>query len=249
MRHPSLSIEPARQALEKRRQGEPWSASPYIQWTGTGNPFEERIAAGLYEQLMSLRREFPRDALPRNMGMRFEALAAPLVHSQLGLDPSTATSREFWLWLTFGSPDGGCADIVDWRFGSHHDIGPENYGIVSRGQLREGLFARLWLRGEIGYDPDSQDPYSLARRGDMDIWRSHVIREEYGRVRPLAAALIRYQCPDEAPDSRRLTNKVLRELAKRLRILDATIAYETLGSDELARIIDENAKSIMSSSD
>lgn len=249
MRHPSLSVEPARQGLEKRRRGEPWSASPYVQWTGVGHSFEERLAADLLEELSNLSRDFPDDALPRNMGMTFEALAAPLVHSRLRLDAATATSREFWLWLSFAACDGRYADIVDWRFGGRLDIGPENYGIVSRGQLREGLFARLWLRGDIGYDASSEDPYSLARRGDMDIWRSHVMREEYGRFRPLAAALIRYQYPDASPESRRLTNKSLRELAKRIRMLDATIAYETLEPDQLARIIEENANSIVSSAD
>jgi hypothetical protein len=247
--HPIVSLETARQALEKHRNGEPWSAAPYIQWIGAGPKFDVERPKSLRDKLEGLRSEFPPDALPRNQAKDFEAHAAPLVHAELDLDPTVAASREFWLWLNFAAADGSFLRIVDWRFGSQTSIGMENYGVVNKAGVWEGLFARLWWRGNLGFEPEGEDPYDIARRGDLDIWRSHIIRQEYGRCRELAVGLIRYQYPDDDPDSRRLTNDVLRELVKRLRMLDATTAYETLSSEQMLAVIQTNVERIRTAVD
>jgi hypothetical protein len=175
-------------------------------------------------------------------GGLFEAPASEIVHSVLGLTPQAASSREFWLWLTFAGSGGALASMVDWRFGSKESIDPVNYGITTRASVWEGLFARLWWRGHVGFDESAEDKYDLAKRGDVDLWRSHIIRQDYGRCRNLARALVRYQYAQSDPSIRTLTNKQLRELAKSLRIVDASVSFESLDQDALSDIIRENAE-------
>jgi hypothetical protein len=94
------------------------------------------------------------------------------------------------------------------------------------------------------YDPAGPDPYDLAKRGDVDIWRSHIIRPEYARCPVVRRELIRFQYPD-ATGKRTLKNVHLRELVKLIRIGEASIAYELLDEKEVASIIAGLAKKVV----
>lgn len=242
MMFPTIPVDAARQALEKRKAQEPWSGTAYVRWIGEGDKFAEAQVNVLHQKLQGLRSELALEPLPGSRARDFESPACTLVHSGLILAPHVAASREFWLWVTFVAAGGQLADLVDWRFGSQ-DSDFANFGVTSRSGVWEGLFARLWLRGNIGFEIGSKDPYRVARKGDIDTWRSHIIRQEYGRCRAVARALINYQFHD---DGARNTLKVdeLRELAKRLRIIDASMSYELLGEDMLKDLIAENVARI-----
>jgi hypothetical protein len=245
---PTLSIEAARQAQVKRQAGEPWSGTPFVRWVGEGSKFPESRADVLLDKLSELRASLAAEPLPTNKGKEFEGPASALVHKELQICPRTAGNREFWLWLTFVAADGAYADIVDWRFGTQESIDPVNFGIARRSAMWEGLFARLWLRGNIGFDAASQDPYRIAKKGDIDIWRSHIIRTEYGRCKPVAHALLNYQYPDGTSE-KPLSVKELRELAKKLRIADASISYELLDGGAIKEIIEDNVERIRASAE
>jgi hypothetical protein len=84
------------------------------------------------------------------------------------ITPYVATDARFWLWLTFAAAGGGFKDLVNNRFSGGSAA---NYGFDN---LPECLFFRLWWRG---YKMPEED-YNLAKRGDIDLWRSHLIRVE-----------------------------------------------------------------------
>jgi hypothetical protein len=246
--YPTLPIEAAREALSKRAIGEPWSGTSLVKWVGDGPKFDETKATELLEKLKELREQLALEPLPANKGKDFEGPASALVHETLGLCSRAAGSRDFWLWLTFVAAEGAFADLVDWRFGSQETIDPVNYGIGRRSVIWEGLFARLWLRGNIGHDSASSDPYRIAKKGDIDIWRSHIIRQEYGRCKSVAHALINYQYPD-GKSGKPLRVKQLRDLAKRLRIVDASVSYELLPSGKIKDLIETNVERIRATED
>ena len=244
MRIPTITLEVASEALEKRRDEQPWNGSSFVRWVGEGQDFAEKKASNLLSEIEAVKNLIDKDPLPTNRGKDFEAPASAVTHRILELQPDVATNREFWLWLSFVAVDGRFADIIDWRFGAKPPIERVNYGLGRKSEIWEGLFARLWLRGRIGFDVNSQDPYDIAKRGGIDIWRSHVIRQEYGRCPSVARALVRYQHPDQDPNSRTLTVKELRELAKRLRIVDASVSYEVLAEHQINEIIEKNVEII-----
>ena len=212
-------------------------------FAGTGTPLSSSSVKTLASSLMKIQGSFAPDALPLAQARHFEAAACEVVHRELPLPPSVASDPGFWRWITFGACDDELCRLVDWRFGSQRSIADVNYGIASRANIWEGLYARLWLRGHLGHSSSGGDPYDVARRGDMDIWRSHILRQEFGRCRKLARALVCYQYPAGRAASRRGRLRVqhLRDLAKRLRILHASVSFEILDYDAVYAIVENQA--------
>ena len=237
MGFPALSIDVARTLVEKRQKGEDWYDPRLERVVDSPFDFDRSTVDGLADDLGALRERFGGKALPKNKGKDFEAEACPIVHHRLRLSPDCASSTEFWAWLTLHAADGLFADLVDWRFGGYQTIKPRNYGIARPAEIFEGLFARLWFRGEMAYEPKANDPYTLAKRGDIDIWRSHLFRQEFGRCYAVQRALLRYQYPDSNPTKKTLSNGEIRKLVKRLRIANATLSYELLDVETVTEVI------------
>jgi hypothetical protein len=101
------------------------------------------------------------------------------------------------------------------------------------------------LRGDIGRDQNRSDPYELVFRGDQDLWRSHIFRQQFAQVRSIARALLLFQYPDEHPEKARASTKVIREMVKEIRRRQATIAYELLGDDAARELIEDVHASIL----
>lgn len=237
MGFPTLSIDAARALVEKKQKGEAWYDSRLERVADSSFEFDRDSVDKLADDLGALRERFGGKALAKTKGKLFEADACPIVHQNLRLSPDCASSPEFWAWLTLLAADGIFADIVDWRFGGYETIKPRNYGIARPSEIFEGLFARLWFRGEIAFEPKSKDPYTLARRGDIDIWRSHLFRQEFGRCHAVQRALLRYQYPDATPTKKTLSTGEIRKLVKRLRIANATLSYELLDVEAVTEVI------------
>lgn len=229
--------------FEKHARNEPWKPDGAAHEVQSEETFDTDRAENLYSKLHDLRQTFPIDALPRNRAKDFEAGACGIVHRELRLSPAVAGCAEFWSWLNFCAVGGAFVNLVKWRFGTEDSDEPRNYGVTNAASVFEGLLARLWLRGEVGYDPTASDPYELSKRGDIDIWRSHLIRQEYGRCPTVRRALIRFQYPD-ASGRKTLSNDQLRELVKLIRIGEASTAYELLDETEVAEIIKELAEEV-----
>ena len=239
-----LEYERALACFERHTRNETYESAMAPHEIESAEVFDANRAETLYRKLDDLRQTFPLDALPRNRAKDFEAGACGIVHRELNLGPEAAGSPEFWSWLTFCAVGGAFANLVRWRFGTEEGHDPRNYGVTSRANTFEGLLARLWFRGEMVYDPAGPDPYDLAKRGDVDIWRSHIIRPEYARCPVVRRELIRFQYPD-ATGKRTLKNVHLRELVKLIRIGEASIAYELLDEKEVASIIAGLAKKVV----
>ncbi|TBF31492.1 hypothetical protein [Rhizobium ruizarguesonis] len=164
----------------------------------------------------------------KNAGSEFETPAAPVVHRLLPEHPALA-DPEFWIWLavSFGQ------DLVQWRYGS---IGNHsNFGIGGSG---ENLFYRLWLRGEIGHTPGSEDKYRLARYGDIDFWRSHIFRQSYGDARIFARAFLEFQFPVKRNGKPRLKQAEVRVLAKHLKRARSNLLFEVMSPERATRFLE-----------
>ena len=245
MKYPTLSRADCRALLHQHREGNQWDASSFVESVGSGTPLDGAAVAKLVKALAELRTSFATTALPTSQGKAFEAQACEIVHRQLRLEVGVASNSAFWRWVTFGAGDGELCGLVDWRFGTQSSIADVNYGIASRASIWEGLFARLWWRGYLGYSEELEDRYSIARRGDMDIWRSHILRQEFGRCRNVARALVCFQYPEGHTGRRgRLRVQHLRALAKRLRILHASMAFELLSYEDAFQTIERQARGI-----
>lgn len=240
MRYPTISIAEGRRALDALRHGVAYT--PEAVWVGEGSKdFDLDLVDDVVMELQSLRKDLgePVRGDPRYFS-RFEGLAARAVHETLELPPAVAVDHEFWIWFVLGGQHDYLAKLVTWR----HGVGEEafgaldvNYGLTTN--LEAGLYSRMWLRADLVYDDSRNDPYELAERGDQDLWRSHILRTEYGQVPNVARALLLFQYPDSSPYTPTVKTKVMREMAKELRRRQAASAYELLDFTEAQDLVQE----------
>jgi hypothetical protein len=171
---------------------------------------------GLHDDLktLTLRLGSPKSNEAR---AEFEAEGCVLIHRALReLPDDLLEDAEFWMWLTIFQ----CRDIVEWRMGADAKFG--NFGL--EGKL-EGLICRMFMRASIVHSESDQDPYSLARIGTQDFWRSFMIRRNYASVKSMARAFAR------VVNERRegaLSDQDVRKLGPKITQLNSTYAYELL---------------------
>ncbi len=236
MRYPYLDQNSAREIITKRRAGEDMSPEDYIKFRGEGPDFFRATIKDLRLKLEELREKYP------GKGRKFEAEACVSIQQFISGDILMFGDLDFWVYLAVIE----LTDFVEWRYVSekvtHASL--TNYGIGNR---VENFIFRLWIRAEIAYRSElKEDKYALARKGDIDLWRSHILRQRYGNCRTLACALISYQYPHDDKKSR-VSVKVLRELAKRLKRLYANLEYAFLNDEQAMRLIEREASIAMSS--
>lgn len=189
-----------------------------------------KIARSLVERVDQLLEKRGTDEIPSND--RFEAEAAVIMFDELGLsDP--VSDPEFWIWMAV--EPGAC--LISKRYpGTEANLIPNRTNFASP-NARETYFYRLWARGHLGYDAAAKDPYALARSGDIDFWRSHILRQSLTEAGSLRHALIRFQYPHGAASSPNLSTPKIRKLIKRLKRTAANINVEMLNHEQAEHLI------------
>ena len=226
--YPTLPVEAARRAFDAHvaeQAVEPIVQEATVQVSGA--EFDEARSVDLSNVLWELAHGFDKP------GHAFERQTASLVHLRLGLHSIVAGDAGFWRWLTF-SVDGELAQLVDWRYpGQETGHAREQY--FGFGQMKEGMYAYLWLCAQAVFDPTLEDPYELSRRGDVDIWQSHIVRIDFGSVPQLARAFIRFVFPEE--EEQFLRREQYRQLAREVTRRNASMAFELLDDSESLELI------------
>lgn len=126
----------------------------------------------------------------KNIGGMIDAeIVAPLHQalSDAGLEAYQLCNLGFWRWFSNVACDGEFWRFIDWRYDS--DI-QQNWGITSPSSMIEVYFYRAWLRGHKMHEPNETDPYYYARLGSSDVWRSHILRQEFGRDKEFVKAFL-----------------------------------------------------------
>lgn len=226
--YPTLSVEAARRVFNAYSAED--AIEPIVQENTAqlnGPEFDEAQSVDLSNILWELAHSSEKP------GYAFEREAASLVHERLGLHPIVAGDAGFWRWLTF-SADGELAELVDWRYPSQ-DAGHARDQYFGFGQMKEGMYAYLWLCAQAVFDTTLEDPYELSRRGDVDIWQSHIVRIDFGSVPQLARAFIRFVFPDK--ETQFLRREQYRQLAKEITRRNASMAFELLNDSESLELI------------
>tara|TARA_B100000795_G_scaffold264421_1_gene244885 strand:+ start:74 stop:826 length:753 start_codon:yes stop_codon:yes gene_type:complete len=113
-----------------------------------------------------------------------DAEVPELIHrklSEIGVDD--LCDLGFWRWLSIVAGEGQLWNFIDWRFSVKNKdkakISAENWCVSSTG-LVEPYFPRAWLRAHRVFDPNERDPYKYSRIGGVDVWRSHILRQDFG---------------------------------------------------------------------
>jgi len=222
MSHPSLPALNASEAFDAIQSGEEASIEPAIVQKQSPD-WEPKIELeDLVAELTQLHSEY---GLLANAA--FESRACVMLHSNLALTAEAAADPGFWRWISLGP----LLPVIELR---HDLLRPEHVGL---GSPWDALMSRLWFRADLSVDPDNDHPYALSELGDLDFWRSHVLRADYSACRQLLRALVRFQFQTESNGRPRIkpsgsSDSGMRALAKRIKLRHAVVAFELLNEED-----------------
>lgn len=97
------------------------------------------------------------------------------------------TNLGFWRWLSLVACNGKFASFIKWRFPDGNQV---NWGITSEAQLIEVYLFRAYLRAHKMNESKSANPYEYAVKGTSDVWRSHILRQEFGQDKEFVKAFL-----------------------------------------------------------
>lgn len=161
----------------------------YVDSDGGLEVFSDVELDWLWRALSKIMESFGEEK-PIGVGGHIDSLVIEPVYTTLqeyGITPYQLSHIGFWQWFSNIAYSGRFWKFIKWRFGSSKQI---NWGICNPSLMIEVYFYRAWLRGHKMYDKDLPDPFHYARLGGSDIWRSHVLRQDFGRDKEFVKALL-----------------------------------------------------------
>ena len=175
----SLSNDAARRIIRGSRQNKqkPKVLTSDLEAIGDGSEgWEAELAEDVLQRLTSLKEDLLTENRSIANDQAFDRAACRIIHEGLRLPLSLVAEDGFWRWLSVDK----FSEIIEARHNRTSELaGLGNFGIdasADRGRLKI-----LWLRTDIVYDTDADDPYHLADRlSPTDFWESGIIRHYYG---------------------------------------------------------------------
>lgn len=185
MRVPSISYEQASTAWNAMEANGNYDASKlqidYIPSPDDTLTFSELDLQDLADALKDIRSAHDAEAVSRSGGGAVDSQVIEPLHQCLasaGLTTFQLSHLGFWRWMSNVAMEGEFWHFIKWRFGGDKQI---NWGITNSSANAEVYFCRQWLRAHKMYDESLDDPYHYAKLGGSEIWRSHILRQDFGR--------------------------------------------------------------------
>lgn len=252
MRYRVLSkegIEAVRSALDQRKKVP--SLAGYEVLKGVGDPLDDAVLDALASRIRAVQAKLAEEGeAPEELDRRcFE-----VVHSTLPSDERLMLGdMAFWTRLAITK----LYDVIYERFpGRKGRINLDNFGLGSR---KECWPYKLWVRGELSFDPKAEDPYALGRVGGVDIWTSHVHRQNFMSIQQIFRQVFAFQYPrnlkgrpflfegEEDPKKRGVPG--FRTLIRRLSENWASVEYSCLDHAEAEALVRIHSKGLCRADD
>jgi hypothetical protein len=178
-------LEAARAALNLRKKVPDLSA--YEVFKGAGDTFEEARLDALATRVRTFQAQVSKEREPPE---ELDRRCFEIVHSSLPSDEQLMLG-DMAFWTRFAITK--LFDVIYARFpGRLGRINLDNFGLGSR---KECWPYKLWVRGELSFNEAAKDPYAMGRLGGVDIWTSHVHRQNFMSIRPIFQEVFAFQYP------------------------------------------------------
>jgi hypothetical protein len=236
-------IDIARDALSARKKVPDLSA--YLSIVGSGDSFDEAILEKIAGRIRKVQVDLERAKEPPE---ELDRRCFDFLHETLPKDELLLGDMEFWTRFAITK----LADVIYARFpGRKGRINLDNFGLGSR---KECWPYKLWVRGEISFEERRTDKYALGRFGGVDIWTSHVHRQNFMSIRSIFRGIFAFQYPKELKgkpllfegeeDPKKNGVPGFRTLIKRLRENWASVEYVCLTDHEVAALVRIHSKGL-----
>lgn len=175
-----------------------------------------------------------------------------IVHEVMQDFPDVAGDMAFWTRFAIVE----LAPIIYKRFppkrtkkNPNGKMNLDNFGIGARGECWP---YKLWVRGELSFDKtNAKDPYALGRLGSVDLWTSHVHRQNLMSIRHMFRSVMTFQYPKHLKGKPLLIEGEepegkfgLRTLMKRLRENWASVEFSYLSEIEAVALVKIHGKGL-----
>ena len=128
------------------------------------------------------------DVSKANGGAIDAAIVEPIHRTLFPLATAFQLSQlGFWRWLSNVAYSGRFWNFINWRLDSTNQV---NWGVTSQAKIVEVYFYRAWIRGHKMHESGRDDPYYYAKKGASDVWRSHILRTDFGRDKEAVKAFL-----------------------------------------------------------
>jgi hypothetical protein len=205
---------------------------------GAGDQFDESSLKTIAAKIRRIQAEGAKVGKPPE---EIDARCFDLLHESLPRDELLLADMGFWARFAIVE----LADVINARFpGRKGKTNLDNFGLGSR---KECWPYKLWVRGELAFDEKAKDKYALGRFGGVDVWTSHVHRQNFMSIRPMFRSVLEFQYPSDLKgrpllyegeeDPKKGGVQGFRTLIKRLRENWASVEYTCLSQSEAAGLV------------
>jgi hypothetical protein len=197
--------------------------------------FSDLDLMALTEELENIKFRFKGKNLKQHGGYIDAAIVEPLHRTLYDAEISAKQLSQlgFWRWMSNIACDNYFWHFIKWRYQSNIQ---QNWGITSLASIIEVYFYRAWLRGHKMFEPNSVDPYYYAKKGSSDVWRSHILRQEFGKDKNFVKAFLD-TIYDESGTTKVGTQELRTELIPALRVWSSNATYSHLTYKENFELI------------
>lgn len=238
-------VDAVREALSERKT--PPDLSKYEAMVGSGDLFQESVLATAAAAIRKAQTGIKKAKLPAE---ELDRICFDIIHQAIPRDEAMIADMDFWSRFAIKE----LSDVIYARFpGRRGKFNLDNFGLGSR---KECWPYKLWVRGELAFDENTRgkDKYIFGRVGGVEIWTSHVHRQNFMSVRPVFRSVFEFQYPtkmkgkpllfegEENPKKGGVPG--FRTLIKRLRENWASVEYVCLSENEAADLVKYHSKGL-----
>ena len=146
---------------------------------------------------------------------------------------------------------GSLALVINHKVQSNNQLafGPTRDQLAAGNNFGVGSFDRnypwyLWTRVKVS-KVEGDEPYRLTRTADVDYWKSHICAVAIGSSKFMPKEMTRWyvDLPSSFTGVQKI--KLVRALAREMTKLQATMAFECLSNDDIAKIVDEVGQTVI----
>ncbi len=246
MRLPTITNDTATavwNAMNESGEFDPSSVSVEYRGDDAEEPLNNMDVEDLMDALDAVRAKYAgkfANGQPRALGGQVDVDLIEPVHAICSkfADVDQLSNLGFWRWMSNVAMGGYFWNFIAWRYEKKEQV---NWGITSPRNAVEVLLYRSWLRGHKMFDQNLDDPYEYAKRGTSDVWRSHILRQDFGKDANFVRAFLD-SCWDRQGNRILSDTKIRQQLIPALRSWNSNATYSHLTYKECMSLIEERAE-------
>jgi len=177
---------------------------------------------------------------PNLFNSNFDAKASKLFFQEANIQKQWARDSDFWRWVIFTEYCYG-ANLVDRRYASSGDKGSAHNKYYQFGRLVDGFFSGIWMRANVIYNENDDDPLKLLEFENLNFW-NYVLGGELvtykNIIRELIKMITRYEIGEGDPQDNNIEIGY-RDIFMEIRRRSSNTALDILSEEQANQFLED----------